>query len=419
MIKKVTGLLKSKKSVIENFSYLSIFQIFNISFPLLTMPYLLSVLGKETYGLVVFTQTFVSYFLVLVNFGFNLSATKEVSINRDDKNKLSEIVSSILIIKGVFFLLSFVIMYIILFFLKESNDFVILSFLTMYLCLYEWMFPVWYFQGIEKMKYITFINLTSRLFFFVFVFIAIKDKNDYLMWPIINGIGCLIAGLISLYVVFYQHGISFRWQKKETLIHYINDSKFLFFGNIAGKAKLISNRMFIGIFIGMSSVAIYDIVDKLKDVSMVFLQLIVDVMFPKFAKHKDPKLVKKTIRLLVALSVFCYLFIGLSLYFIVPIYFKNYIEVVSIFWVLGLMIIFQPMNYLFGIGVLIVNGLIKQYSINLYLSASVYLLSILAVYLLASIDIYTLSFCLVFSAFIAVLNNIVVAKKHKLTNWIY
>jgi hypothetical protein len=103
----------------------------------------------------------------------------------------------------------------------------------------------------------------------------------------------------------------------------------------------------------------------------------------------------------------------------IPVYFKDYIEVVSLFWILGLMILFQPINYLFGVGVLIVNGLFKQYSINLYLSASVYLISIFVIYMMQSINIQSISLCLVFSAFIAFLNNIVVAKKYKLSNWIY
>lgn len=411
--------IKKNKSLISNFSYLVILNLINIILPLITIPYLLFVLGKETYGLIIFVQTFVGYFLVLINFGFNLSATKEVSINSSNKEKLSEIVSSIMIIKGFFFFLSLIIMCLIFFIWNPSNSFILLSFLMMYLCLYEWIFPIWYFQGIEKMKYITFINLFSKLFFFILIFMVVKEKKDYLLIPVINGIGFLIAGLISLYIVFISHQIRFRWQNINVLSYYINESKFLFLGNIAGKVKLMSNRILIGLFIGMSSVAIYDIVDKLKDVSIVFLQLIVEVMFPKFAKAKDPKLVKKTLKLLVILSLLCYLSIGILLFITIPIYFKDYIEVISLFWILGLMILFQPINYLFGVGVLIVNGLSKQYSINLYLSASVYLISIFVLHIMQSINIQSISLCLVFSAFIAFLNNIIVTKKYKLSNWIY
>jgi len=75
--------------------------------PLLTYPYLIRVLGKETYGLVVFVQAIVAYMVILVGFGFNISATREISIHRENKEKLNEIVSSVLIVKSLFFFLPF------------------------------------------------------------------------------------------------------------------------------------------------------------------------------------------------------------------------------------------------------------------------------------------------------------------------
>lgn len=70
--------------LIRNFSYLSLLQVFNLILPLIVYPYLIRVLGKETYGLVVFAQSLVFYLVILVGFGFNISATKEVSIHRND-----------------------------------------------------------------------------------------------------------------------------------------------------------------------------------------------------------------------------------------------------------------------------------------------------------------------------------------------
>ena len=81
--------------LIRNFSYLSLLQVFNLILPLIVYPYLIRVLGKETYGLVVFAQSLVFYLVILVGFGFNISATKEVSIHRNDSKKLGEIVSSV------------------------------------------------------------------------------------------------------------------------------------------------------------------------------------------------------------------------------------------------------------------------------------------------------------------------------------
>ena len=100
------------KKLIENFSYLSLLHIFSIAIPLLTFPYLVKTLGQETYGLVIFAQAVVGYLAVFTGFGFGLSATKLVSINRHDTNKLSEIFSSVTTIKIFLLAVSIIILYV-------------------------------------------------------------------------------------------------------------------------------------------------------------------------------------------------------------------------------------------------------------------------------------------------------------------
>ena len=145
------------KLLIHNFSYLSSLQVFTILVQLIALPYLLTVLGKELYGLVIFAQTVISYFQILINFGFNYSATINISVHRDNNDKLSEIVSNTLTIKGILFIISFIILYALLNFIPRAQEYKVLFYLMMYLCFYEWIFPIWFFQGIEKMKYITII----------------------------------------------------------------------------------------------------------------------------------------------------------------------------------------------------------------------------------------------------------------------
>lgn len=406
------------KTLIQNFGYLSALQVFSMLVPLITIPYLLKVLGKETYGLIVFAQTIVSYFLILINFGFNLSATKDISSHRDNKTKLSEIVSSVLIIKGIFFILSFIILWIILSFIPKAAEYKILFYLMMYLCLYEWIFPIWYFQGIEKMKYITLINLISRSIFLILVFFVVKEQNDYLKVPIINGLGYTIAGSVALWVVFFHDSIRFKWQSPKILRYYIRESVSLFLGSIAGKIKILSNKAILGAFVGLESVAIYDIADKIKDVFLTFLQLIGQVLFPNITKNKNPSLVRNSIRLLSFVGISVYLLSGIGMSIVIPKFFSAYNEVVYIFWILGVLIFTQSVSYLVITSVLLVNDLKRQYMKNLYLSTIVYLSSISALYLMGSLNIYTVSFCLVFSVIVEIFSNVITAKKNRLLDWV-
>ena len=418
MKEQIKKIYNKNKSLISNFSYLAILQVFNLLIPLITLPYLLTVLGTEKYGLIVFSHTIISYFLVLINFGFDISATKDVSMNRDDKAALSEIVSSVFIIKGVFFFLSFLILVIILPFFSNINLRYLLLF-TMYLCFYEWVFPVWYFQGKEDMKYITIINLIGRVVFIIFIFLIVKNESDFLKVPLLNGLGSLIASLVSLWIVFKKDEIVFKFQKRSVLKKYITESFPIFFGNIAGKIKILSNKAILGAFVGMEILSIYDVADKIKNLFIYFLQIIVSVLFPNVVNSKNGNLVRKTIKIIFYVSVFVFLLSSLIIYFTTKYYFNNQFEVLYIFLFLGFLIILQPLSYMIGVTVLLVNDLKKEYTLSLYLSVAFYIILNLCFYLFSQITVYNLSLTLSLSVLFELIFRIIISKENKLIKWIF
>ena len=155
------------KIIVTNYFSLSILQIANYILPLLTLPYLVRVLGTEKFGLIMFAQALATFLTVFVDFGFNLSGTREVSVARNEKEKLSKIFSAIIIIKaGLLCLALFILFIIVKVFTRFSVD-ADVYFLSFGIVIGQTLFPVWFFQGIEKMKIIALINILAKVIFTV------------------------------------------------------------------------------------------------------------------------------------------------------------------------------------------------------------------------------------------------------------
>ena len=101
---KYRELLKRHSVLFENFTYISILQIFVMLAPLITYPYLVRVLGSDLYGWVITAQIVASYCSILVDFGFKRVSARHISVFRDNKEKLSEIMSTILTLQAILWL---------------------------------------------------------------------------------------------------------------------------------------------------------------------------------------------------------------------------------------------------------------------------------------------------------------------------
>lgn len=167
---KLKDVFLNNRKILSNFSYLTILEIFLLIAPIITFPYLVRILGKELYGWVITAQVTASYCTILIEFGFKRISARHIANQNGDKNKMSITVSSIIILRFILWIISFII-YLVVIEVVESyrhqSILFIFSFLT---TLSSVLFLDFYFQGIEDMKYITIVNVLVRGIFSNFYF---------------------------------------------------------------------------------------------------------------------------------------------------------------------------------------------------------------------------------------------------------
>ena len=279
------------KRLISNFISLLVLQGVNYILPLITFPYLIRVLGVEKYGLIAFANATIAYFNILTAYGFNLTATREVSIYRDNKEKLIEIFSSVMIIKIILMIMSFLLLTILVFSFEKFKKDAIVYYLTFGAVIGQVLFPQWFFQGIERMKYITFLNITAKIIFTIAIFIFIHKESDYWKVPLISSLGFVIAGILAFYIIFKDFKIKFKFQSFQTIVYHLKEGWHIFISNIAISLYTISTTFILGIFTNNTIVGYFSIADRIKSAVQGLLGPISQTIYPYISKKvKENKL---------------------------------------------------------------------------------------------------------------------------------
>jgi len=252
-----------KKRLLSNFFSLVSLQGVNYILPLLTFPYLVRVLGVEYFGLLAFATAIITYFTIITDYGFNLTATREISVHRDNKEKVIEIFSAVMSIQFMLMLLSFLLLVVLVFsFERFSKDWEV-YFITFGIVIGQMLFPVWFFQGMERMKYITYLNIFAKSIFTVAIFIFVKEQNDFYLVPLFTSIGFILAGILSLVIIQKEFKVKFVFQPIDTIKYYLFDGWYLFKTRIFVSLYTVTNIFLLGVFTNNTVVGFYSIAERI------------------------------------------------------------------------------------------------------------------------------------------------------------
>ena len=385
-----TAYFSRYKSVGSNFTYLLVAQALTLLLPFVTYPYLIRTLGKDTYGLYVFACGIVSYYAFVVDFGFNTVASKEIASNRDDNRKISEIVTYVFFIKFLLLLLCLLVCVALVSFIPFLHDNARLHYLCFLTCLANLFFPTWFFQGMEKLKYVAYINSLSRGLFTVLIFLLVKNQTDYLWLPILNFLGVIIGGIICCYLLFVKYNIRITAIRTDKMKYYITRNVPFFASKLSDVVNNETNTILLGSFAGMDSVAYYDLAKKVMNIAVIPFSTLNEATYPYVARTKDMRLVAK---LLLAVVIG-----GILLYALIALFSKEVILLLGgsellgsqpVFFILGLMIPLSGITFFLGYTVLVVMDKSGYFNKSVILQTMVFA-SLTGIFILSGIwNLYT------------------------------
>ena len=346
---------KDNKVLVENFAYLSLLQIAGYVFPLITMPYLARVIGVEGFGKIAFASGIMVWIQTIADWGFNFTATRDVAKNRNNKEKVSEIFSNVLWARCVLMILSFVVLLLLVLFVPEFKRNAAVIFVTFLMIPGHIMFPDWFFQAMERMKYITILNLLSKLLFTVAVFVFITDKEDYILQPLFVSLGFVISGIVAMYYILRRWKVRLVKPSFNAIGDTIRNSTDVFINNLMPNLYNSFSVVLLGMWGGSVSNGKLDAGNRFVNIVQQFMTIISRVFFPFLSRRIDKHDLYVRFNIIVAACLSILLFLGAPL--LIRIFFtEEFNDSILVLRILSISILFLSLSNIYGTNYMIIEG---------------------------------------------------------------
>ncbi len=176
----------------------------NYVMPLLVWPYLMVVLGAEKFGYIGFATAVCQYLMIVVDFGFNFTATKEVALHKNDKEALTKIFWTTLYAKGFLLLICMILLLFLAFCVPAYMPYRWTLLILFGMVVANTFSFVWLFQGLGEIRQISIVNAIAKLLILPLTFVLVKSSQHYLLAAILLSVTYLLGMLFSVALVFIK-----------------------------------------------------------------------------------------------------------------------------------------------------------------------------------------------------------------------
>ena len=280
--RKSKEIFKSRE--IKNGIWLYILQFFNSVVPLITLPYITRILGRENYGVFSFSLNIIGYLTVIVEYGFDFSGTRKVVLAAERK-EIEKTFISILIAKVCLCVLCFLGLNIFFQFYHMENIEKLSCYILFLSVFGTALQQTWLFRGLEKMYYITIISVTWRIISLALIFQFVNVKEDILLYCILYSITPLLIGVFGVIIAFRMLN---RISLENIFTNVLSELKsgwYIFTTSLSSKVFSAIGVTILGIVSTKENVGVYSALQKIPTALLLMWIPVSQVLYP-FASRK-------------------------------------------------------------------------------------------------------------------------------------
>lgn len=269
----------TNKSLLENYIYSALFQVFRVISPVITIPYITRVLDSDGIGAFAYTNSIVNIFVMCGVLGINAYGGRIIAYNRDNFDKKSVLFWELFFLNLITNLIAFVIFIVFVQFSPEELK--LLFYIQIFIFLTSIFETAWFFRGIEEFKVISARLFMTRLLGIIAIFAFVKTENDLPLYTFIISISGFI-GCIFLWAQIKKE-IKFVLPKIKNIFSHFVPTLNMFLPLIGAYLFVTIDKIMVGSMVGLEEAGIYEMGDRLIKVILPLIVSFTFVMSPRIS----------------------------------------------------------------------------------------------------------------------------------------
>ncbi|QIL77333.1 flippase [Hymenobacter sp. HDW8] len=253
----MAALVKENSSLFKNFLSLSLLQAANNVLPIISIPIIVRIIGPDKFGVINFASVVMSFFILLTNYGFDLTATRAIAMNRNSVQTRSNVFNEVLYAKLLLFGVSLLIFLVLLNTIPQLREEKLVAIYSFILVFSFVLTPSWLYQGMQELYNIAIFNFITKLLFTVCVLIVIREKQDYIWQPFLIGVAHIIVGVVAFIWAIRKYDISLFYVPLKKVLRHIWNERVIFFSFISINVYSYAPTLILGLVQSSEAVAFF------------------------------------------------------------------------------------------------------------------------------------------------------------------
>ncbi|MBP3255300.1 MAG: oligosaccharide flippase family protein [Clostridia bacterium] len=352
---------KKNSSLTKNSIFYMLYNVLNVIFPFITGIYISHILLPETIGLVESARNLAQYFVILSFLGIPTYGLKIISQNRNDKKRLNQSYTELMVINFISTVVFSIIFLIVVLSINKyrinANLFFVVG-ISIFLNIFN---NSWLFEGLEEFKYISIRNLIFKILSFILLIVVVRKSDDYLQYALVTVIGT--AGNYLLNIFYAKRYVTFKINREINIKQHLKSIFYLVLVNLAIEIYTLVDITMLDWLGKKENIAYYSYGSKIFKILIQIINTFTIVLVPRIALYYKEKkydefndTITKTLKTIIILAI--PLIIGVfftSDYLLTAIYGSEYIYSAQVLKILSLILTISPIGYLLGSRIMLVT----------------------------------------------------------------